>query len=142
MQVAHGPVIFLGKTYDEALALTLEARDYLAHAAGDDRQELDLLTDMNFSMEVTRLTTILTQVMAWLLVQKAITMGEIDALEAARPAYRLGGQSICLFEGTGARGLPERIRGLGARARRLYVRVQRLDQMAAEQGGLARPVRA
>jgi regulator of CtrA degradation len=141
MQDVHAPVMFLDRTYYEALALAIEARDYLAHAARGDRQELDLLADLTFSLEATRLTATVTQVMAWLLAQKAVFAGDLSADEAARPPLRLGGHAVCLFEGEGARALPDGIRRLSARARRLYVRVQRLDQMVAEAGERNAPVR-
>src|SRR3546814_12637811 len=47
------------------------------------------------SCEAMRLTSRLTQVMAWLLVQKAVHAGEMTREEARAPQHRLGGQSVC-----------------------------------------------
>ena len=43
-----------------------------------------------------RITTRLTQIMAWLLAQKAVHAGELTARQMASEEYRLDGQSVCL----------------------------------------------
>jgi regulator of CtrA degradation len=84
-----------------------------------------------------RLTTRLMQVASWLLVQRAVSEGEMTPTEAQNDKYRLGAREIC----RGSRGesldtLPAKLVELLSRSMNLYERVERLDQMiygAAEQ---------
>src|SRR3546814_13792230 len=83
------------------------------------------------TLEATRMTTQITQVIAWLMIQKAIAGGELAWSEATRPEHRLGGRAVCFDgAGTGNARLPETLRALLDRSHRLYVRVSRLhDQI-------------
>ena len=123
-------VAFFGRTYDEALQLTREARDYIAGHAGSDRAASSADVRLASSCEEMRLTARLTQVMAWLLLQRAVHEGEVSRAEAAKEENRLSGQEACL----GARVIPEvelpaRLEDLLTRSYNLYLRVQRLDAM-------------
>ena len=88
-------VAFFDSTFEEALALTREARDYLTHAEPRERERMTPNDRMLASCEAMRMTSRLTQVMAWLLVQRAVHAGEMTRDEARAPEYRLGGQSVC-----------------------------------------------
>jgi regulator of CtrA degradation len=123
------PTAFFSKTYDEALALLIDARNYVAYEEAGDRAPLDSIRRLEMSRETTRLTARLTQVMAWLLFQKAILAGEIGRDPAARD--RLDGQAVCLGDDGSAAALPGRLRDLLIRSHRLYVRVLRLDELLA-----------
>lgn len=125
-------VAFFDRTYDEAMGLIREARDYFAERqhrpAPSERIAIDLVT----SCESMRLTARLTQIMAWLLVQKAVHAGEISRAEAAKPEHRLAGRSVCEVEGPWRElGLPQRLQSLLQRSLSLYNRIARLDEMAA-----------
>src|SRR3546814_8030342 len=77
-----------------------------------------------------RLTSRLVQVMAWLLVQKAVHAGEIDDSEAGDPKRRLGGHDVCAEPGPwDVSNLPKGLRGLLNRSLARYNRVARLDEM-------------
>ena len=123
------------RTYDEALALTREVRDYIASQAPADKAALDHDTQLVASCEEMRVTARMTQVMAWLMLQRAVNDGELDREQAAVPDNRLGGQETCLAEpAVDPAYLPARLADLLARSRRLYERIQRLDMMLEPAG--------
>ena len=126
-------VAFFDTTYQEALSLTQEARDYLVGLNGGAARSGSPADALLASCETMRLTSRLTQVMAWLLVQKAVYAGELTRTEAQDPKYRLAGQDVCspadpAFEGELEPGLAD----LLARSHSLYQRVARLDSLYDE----------
>ena len=83
-------------------------------------------------METTRVTARLTQIVAWLMAQRAVEAGELSAAQACEKKHRLGGQEICLnSRGEDSNELSPALRDLLLRSRRLYQRVARLDDMLA-----------
>ncbi len=127
------PTAFFTKTFDEAYDLLIDVRGYIELDEAADRAARPPLEALELSRETMRLTTRLTHIMAWLLVQKAVFADEIQRAAAARAPYRLGGQSVCLDESwEGIPHCPPRLAKLLDRTRRLYVRVDRLDAMAAK----------
>ena len=121
---------FFDANYDEALTLAEEARDYLARHQGTDRSAVEPLDRMAVSCAALKVTSRLTQVMAWLLVQKAVQAGEMSRSEAAGEAYRLSGQDVCLSpRPLEERALPAPFADIYERSRKLYERVARLDSM-------------
>ncbi len=121
---------FLNKTYDEALGLTRETRNFVALLDTARLTDAPLATRLIYVRESMRLTARLTQVMAWLLYQKAVHAGEIDRAEAAAPDKRLGGRTECSVHDEAALAvLPPQLRSLMQRSHRLYARVARLDEM-------------
>lgn len=123
-------VAFFDRTYDEALELAEAARDYIAEQAPSDKVQLDPDTRLAASCEEMRLTARMTQVIAWLMMQRAVHAGEISREEAAAEENRLGGQETCLAEPVVPDAtLPPRLTNLLQQTRALYERVQRLDLM-------------
>lgn len=123
-------VAFFGRTYEEALDLTYEARDYIAGNLRKDRSDQSADLRLASSCEEMRLTARITQIMAWLLLQRAIHEGEVPRSEALKEENRLAGQETCL----GGPVIPEvelppRLNDLMERSRALYERIQRLDAM-------------
>jgi regulator of CtrA degradation len=126
------PTAFFGKTYDEAFALLVDARNYVAYEERGDRGARSVFQRLVMSCETTRLTARLTHVMSWLLFQKAVHAGEIGRDTAARERCRLGGHRVCLAGDENEDfGLPPRLNTLLDRSRKLYVRVARLDELLA-----------
>jgi regulator of CtrA degradation len=125
-------VAFFDGTYREGLDLLESARDYLADpestAFVDERAVMQLVV----SCETMRLTARLAQIMAWLLMQRAVFAGEVTLAEASQPENRLGSRDVC-----GVRGpwrdadvaLPDRLRELLDSSLDLYSRIARLDEM-------------
>ena len=130
-------IAFLDGTYEEVLQLTREARDYFARQEPSDSGKLAAEARLVASCEAMRLTARLTQVMAWLLVQKAVHAGEMTRIQAAEDRFRLGGQKVCARADPVARDyLPPRLAELLAQSHTLYSRVARLDAMLGEELGL------
>jgi regulator of CtrA degradation len=129
---------FFGRTYDEAMGLLVEARNYVI---ADDMRPPDAATPgdrLILCCETMRLTARLTHVMAWLLAQKAVHAGEITLAEAAAEPFALVGRTTCLDEHPGVANLGDDwLTGLLDRSRRLYVRVSRLDEMVRREVDLA-----
>nr|WP_242468881.1 DUF1465 family protein [Rhodovibrio salinarum] len=127
--------VLIVRTYDEALELTRAVRDYIAHQAPVDRAALDHDTQLVASCEEMRATARMTQVMAWLMLQRAVQDGEVDRAETLKPGNRLSGQETCLAEpAIDPAYLPERLNELLTRSRSLYERIQRLDMMLEPAG--------
>ena len=74
---------FFGRTYDEALALLHEARNYVIASQLRHLHVTQPTDRLMLCCEAMRLTARLTHVMAWLLAQKAVHAGEITLAEAA-----------------------------------------------------------
>lgn len=123
-------ITYFDNTFEEAMELTREARDYLAYQKQADMADLNPVVRLVASCESMRLTARITQVVAWLLVQKAVYAGELTREEAAAPDFRLSGQEICEEKDPLTdEPLPERLADLLERSYLLYQRVSRLDTL-------------
>lgn len=130
MPASDAAISFLDGTYREALALTREARDYVLHQERRDKAGLPPEQQLVASCESLRMTARLTQVVSWLLVQKAVQAGEIERDRAASPELRLSGQEVCrATEPAGTIVMPSRLAELLERSHALYSRVERLDAL-------------
>ena len=139
--VQHGAatITFFDRTFDEAFDLLIEARAYLSERQRPSQDELPPAVRLVAGCETMRLTARLVQVMAWLLVQRAVHAGEIDAAEADAPQRRLGGHEVCAEPGPwDIHALPRRLQILLDRSQALYNRVARLDEMAHIRASQAR----
>ena len=134
------PTAFLSKTYEEALGLIIEARDYLATEEPADRTRMAIADRFQLTCETFRLTSRLTHIMAWLLARKAVLAGELTAVEASRAPYLLGRDEVLTHSDPKTyKNFPEHLTQLMDRSYRLYIRVSRLDELAqrtAHQGPL------
>ena len=124
---------FFNGTYDETMALLIEARNYIAYHESGDHRHLPPHVRLQIAYESMRVTSRLTQVMAWLLAQKAVHAGEITQEQAASEEFALSGGEIC-SDGSGPENedLPSGLRSLLERSHRLYMRVARLDEQFRE----------
>jgi regulator of CtrA degradation len=125
------PTAFFSKTYDETMGLLVEVRDYVAHDQKRDREALAPSAGALLCCEALRVTARLTQVMAWLLAQKAIHAGELSTEQVVAQSGPLAEIAICMAEQADEDIgiLPLYFGGLLDRSRRLYLRVARLDEM-------------
>lgn len=123
-------ITYFDSTFDEVMILASEARDYLMHQKQADFEELTAVGRLVASCESMRLTARVTQVVAWLLVQKAVHAGEITREQAVGAEFRLAGQAVCEdVQPVLDEPLPERLAELLDSSLRLYQRVARLDTM-------------
>jgi len=128
-----GGTAFFDRTYDEAIALLHEARNYIAFQEPRDVEPLGPDARLLVSQETLRITCRMTQVMAWLFGQRAVHRGEITRSEALAPEYGIGGQSVCLdLTHADDPRLPAAVAALLDRSHRLYQRVVRLDRQIRE----------
>jgi regulator of CtrA degradation len=124
--------VYFDRTYRETMTLLLETRDYMRFREPVDRRAMPDDHRLVVNCEALRLTSRLTHIMAWLLIQKAVHAGEITAAEAASEAHRLAGQSVCRTHGTpGDISMPPALATLLERSYHLYTRVERLDELVA-----------
>ncbi len=125
------PTAFFSRTYDEAVDLVEAARSYLKVLEPIDRKTLAAPDRLRLCSETMRMTARLTQIMAWLLSQRAVHAGEITRAEALSDQQALTDVAVCMTQDEQAwRGLPQRLVNLLDKSHRLYVRVARLDELA------------
>jgi len=133
----------LNANFEETQALLVAARDYVAQFQQDDARGLDPEEKLTLSLESLRITTRLTNVMAWLLVQKAVQAGEMTMVEAAGRDHALGGHDLCLEEGEIEQPyIPDIMRELSIRSRHLFMRIDRLDRQQRRENAFDPPPRA
>jgi regulator of CtrA degradation len=119
---------FIGRAYEETLGLLMSARHYCSAVQPGERLQDERTDRIHLNCEAMRLTTRLAQVMAWLLAQRAVDVGELSPTQARSPKYRLGAHEICLVDTTErARALSPKLGDLMARSLELFERVARLD---------------
>lgn len=111
--------------YTEAMLLADEARSYFDENGRDDRDTLDPMLRVGFSCESLKVTTRLMHVIAWLLTQRAVDVGEISAHQGRQPVRRLG--HAAASDPALLPRLPEDARRLIASSTELYERVERID---------------
>ena len=130
--------VFFSRTDDEARGLVIEAIDYTRNAREGPREPASMT--LSCTRESLRLTTRLTQIMAWLLFQRAVHAGELSPDEAAARSSRLDGHGVC-YDRRGERmeTVPEGLRDLLLRSRKLYQRIARLDEMMTRDRGAVSP---
>ena len=108
--------------------MLIEARNYVAYHEAADQRTLAPHARLQVSYESLRVTSRLTQVMAWLLAQKAVHAGELTVEQVATDEYALSGGQVCTDpSGPENEALPNGLRSLLDRSHRLYTRVSRLD---------------
>ncbi len=118
------------KIYDEAYALLLETRNYMAYVAPSLRDTMIPEDRLFVTYHSTRLTSRLLEMMSWLMAQKAIHGGEMTHAEARTNGFTISNDSICGFDESEQSGtLPQGLRSLLSRSKSLYERLQRLDGM-------------
>jgi regulator of CtrA degradation len=126
--------IFLDKAYDEGFALLVEVRDFLK----DDKAAIDAALPapdrVLLTQELTRMARRLTDVMAWLLLRRAVAAGEIGHRESlAHAAARLD-DDLPDEPNVAHRKLPLQVRGMMGRTRRLYGEVLKLKDATDARG--------
>ena len=128
------------RTFDEGMALVEETARYLDGRGREEARALPRKASMLYAGESMRVTTRLMQAASWLLVQRAVRDGDMEAEQAAGERYRLGSKEICLgacAESTDM--LPVALRDLLGRSDSLYRRIARMDDVLFNEGAVAVP---
>lgn len=120
---------YFRRTYDETMDLMVEARNYMAYVERGERLRAGASTGLRMSCEAMRVTSRLTQVMAWLMLQRAVHDGEIGPDDALTEENRLAGGEVC-WDDTFSSDveLPKGLRSLLDRSFQLYQRISRLEE--------------
>ena len=130
----------IDSVYVEAMLLADEARSYFDEVGRLEREMLSPMTRVSFSCESLKVTTRLMHVIAWLLTQRALAVGEINRGQAAAPERRLG-----IAQASDAQLMPK-LPSAGAELIRvseeLYERVRRLDEGSYGREPAASPARS
>ena len=131
------------KTFEEGMSLVEETAKYLDGRGREESRELPRRIAMLYAGESMRVTTRLMQAASWLLVQRAVHDGDMDASDAAGDRYRLGSKDICLGGGVdGTDELPAKLQDLLKRSDSIYRRIARLDDVMFRGGAQATGVQA
>jgi regulator of CtrA degradation len=119
------------RTFKDGMALVEETASYLD---GDGRRDSRLLSREDaliYAGESMRLTTRLMQIASWLLVQRAVREGDMEAFDACDEKYRLS-PSLERDQRPDALDqaaiMPEGLLSLLDRSNRLYDRVCHMDK--------------
>src|ERR1700761_1588299 len=112
------------------MSLVEETARYLDGRGRDESRDLPRKAAVLYAGESMRVTTRLMQAASWLLIQRAVHDGEMEAEAASSERYRLGSKEICF----GGRGedvgmLPKTLQDLLTRSDNLYRRIARLDEV-------------
>ena len=124
---------FIDRTYTEVIILLEEVREY-ATLYGTNNTSLSFpKCDHNLVIsEMLRLTTRLSAMVAWLLIQKGVARGDITAEQAHKNQYRLFDHRVCTQDScTVDVALPPRLKRLLEKSEELFNRVSKMDRMAA-----------
>jgi regulator of CtrA degradation len=129
LQKFTGSALFQ-RTFDEGMSLVEETARYLDGRGRDESRDLPRKAAVLYAGESMRVTTRLMQAASWLLIQRAVHDGEMDAQDASSDRYRLGSKEIC-FGGRSEEvdGLPQKLLDLLTRSDHLYRRIARLDDV-------------
>ena len=137
-QAFTGSALF-EKTFEEGMSLVEETARYLDGRGRQESKDLPRKIAMLYAGESMRVTTRLMQAASWLLVQRAVHDGDMDAKDAAGDRYRLGSREICLGgSDEGIDQLPLMLQDLLGRSDNLYRRIARLDEVLFR-GGAGTP---
>jgi regulator of CtrA degradation len=114
------------RIFREGMELVEETAAYLDGPGRQESKQLNRRNALGYAGESMRLTTRLMQVASWLLVQRAVREGDMEAANACDPRYRLSAELSDPVEE--AEGLPIGLSDLLERSERLHDRVTHLDQ--------------
>ena len=125
------------RTYDETVDLMVEAKNYLSYVDVKERRRVDAASGLRLSCEALRVTSRLTQVMAWLMMQRAVQEGEITVEDALTERNRLSNGDVCLNDASGRDlTIPKGLRSLLDRSFRLYVRISHIEEQILNRAAL------
>jgi len=115
----------INSLYTEAMLLADEARAYFDHKGREDREHLDPLARVSLSCESLKITSRLMHILAWLLTERAIELGQMGDADAAAASRRLG--EAATTDPAAVRGLPDQALALVGASQDLYARVRRFE---------------
>ena len=125
------------KVFQEGMSLVEETANYLDGPGRQDARGLDRHGSIAYATESMRLTTRLMQLASWLLLQRAVSAGELTEDDAVKEKTRINLEEIGPGNKlAGEEQLPEGLIDLVKRSLTLHERVMRLDVMINERRDL------
>ncbi len=116
--------------FNQGMGLVEETANYLDGPGRADARLLDRHGSIAYATESMRLTTRLMQLASWLLLQRAISSGELTPEAAQEEKKRINLSEIGEAQDmSGADQLPQALRDLVARSTRVHSRIMQLDKM-------------
>jgi regulator of CtrA degradation len=126
--------------FKEGMGLVEETANYLDGPGRQDARLLDRTGAIAYATESMRLTTRLMQLASWLLLQRAVSAGEISLGDASKEKHRINLAEIGAGHAlTGYEQLPMALRDLVNRSLRLHERIQKLDEMLSAKARAGSP---
>jgi regulator of CtrA degradation len=126
--------------FKEGMGLVEETANYLDGPGRQDARLLDRTGAIAYATESMRLTTRLMQLASWLLLQRAVSAGEISLEDASKEKHRINladiGAGHIL---TGYDQIPLALKDLVDRSLRLHERIQKLDAMLSSKARITIP---
>ena len=117
------------KVFQQGMLLVEETADYLDGPGRAQARRLARPAALAYATESMRLTTRLMQMASWLLLQRAISSGEITPEAAEEEQRRVDLEALASQPAQDVEDLPEDLRALMARADYLHQRIRTLDSM-------------
>ncbi len=128
------PLAFIDTRLEGAHELLHATHNYIKWQAPIDVKKMDTKQTFKVSCEAMRVTVRMTQIIAWLMLQKAVLAGEISRKEVLSEECRVLRGEHCLENDSEMdEELPSRLRELLKESRDLYVRILRLDEISRDQ---------
>jgi regulator of CtrA degradation len=120
------------KVFREGMGLVEETANYLDGPGRIDARILDRHGAIAYATESMRLTTRLMQLASWLLLQRAVSSGELTPEDARKEKHRISLADIGPGHAlAGSSQLPDALGDLIKRSLRLHERIVKLDAMIA-----------
>jgi len=116
--------------FNEGMGLVEETANYLDGPGRQDARLLDRHGAIAYATESMRLTTRLMQLASWLLLQRAISSGELTPETAMEEKKRINlSENIATPQMSGADQVPPVLQDLISRSIRVHTRIIQLDKM-------------
>lgn len=125
------------RVFEEGMGLVEDTANYLDGPGRKDARLLDRHGAIAYATESMRLTTRLMQMASWLLLQRAVSQGEVGVDAARSDKHRINLAEI--GAGAALKGgdqLPGELMALVERSLRLLQRIETFDQMISERRDL------
>jgi regulator of CtrA degradation len=113
--------------FRNGMKLVEETASYLDGPGRKDSKKLERTTALAYATESMRLTTRLMQLASWLLLHRAVNEGEMSLDQANKEKTKVKLAPAEPIDPAAIKGLPEKLRVLIERTRKLHEDVRRLD---------------
>ena len=121
------------KLFADGMGLVEETASYLDGDGREASRQLSREGSLSYATVSMEMTTRLMQAASWLVVQRAVQEGDMTVEEASEARFRLEDSSVNAFTARQNPELPEELLGLVHRAKDLFDRLHRLDDILFEE---------